>query len=243
MPISLRHAIALCLKASPFLAVPLGVALVPRTAAAQTVSQTSANAPTAPIAQPELASPSPAAPIPTRIPRVDLDGSFFADFGHWYNHNTSGGSGVGVETSITMRLGALRLGGFTDVESMFGATSIQGGLLVGPSWTPLPALRLDATGELGGNYVFGIGQDLFVGQTSGQTTAFLPFAGARLSASLRVGREHHGVIGLWGGFREDLTRETRVTTCTSGWGCDRTPQTTTLGGESFLAGLRLGFER
>jgi hypothetical protein len=231
MRTSSRHVLARCLNLGPFLAV----ALVPRAAGAQTLPPSSADAP--------IATPASSAPAPSGLPRVDLHGSFFADFGHWYHHDTSGGTGVGFETTVTTRLGALRVGSFTDFESLIGPTSIQGGFLAGPTWAPVPALRLDAIGELGGNYVFGIGQDLFVGQTSGQTTAFLPFVGARLSASLRVGREHHGVIGLWGGFREDLTRETRVTTCNSGWGCDRTPQTTTLGGESFLAGLRFGFER
>jgi hypothetical protein len=181
---------------------------------------------------------------------VDIDvwqffhvGNAYSEAGSGSYSSATGGAGIGAD--VSMRKGLVRFGTLTDAQFFLAGTgSVHAGAFVGPTWAPRQSLRFDAVAELGGNYISGIGQGLFVTQVSGGTSALLPFTGIRLSAAWRSQGRHHAIVGLWVGLREDLTRETRtpeVTNCLLS--CSTSPETWRLGGETALAGFRVGFEQ
>jgi hypothetical protein len=198
----------------------------------------------------EPAAPAPLTVTAQRPPR-DLGGGVEAWIGpsftnslHRSNdlHDWGVGGSLGVLPSLRWRL--LRVGALVEASTfVFTGQAINTGLVIGPSWQPLPALRLELLAEGGLHSFFGIGGGLFVDSTSGETSAELPYAGVRASIAWRFGKEHRGILGGWFSFRDDLMRRTAsptVTTCL--FGCSSERESWNVGGESFTLGIRVGFE-
>jgi hypothetical protein len=191
-------------------------------------------------------SPSPSQSTPAAFA---FEGWFFFDTSNAYRVAGTPAHtwGYGYGAMVSARIEALRVGVFGDVAAQgVGPRSLCGGVVLGPSWAPLPWLQVDALGEIGAHDIYDIGDGLFA--TSGGPSTVLPFLGARLSAARRFGPGHHAVLGLSLGFREDVGQQSNATpgiSCIAR--CSTAAQSTaskawSIGGESWLAGVRLGFE-
>lgn len=202
----------------------------------------------APVASAVEAPPlPPQSPAPLRWPitfgfELTL-GTGIADGSHEASHAgwTAAGS-IGAITSLRWR--HLRAGVVVDLTGVvFQANELHLGAIAGGTWDVGRSLRLEVLGELGADYVYNIGgQDLFTTGSTGDTTAWLPFAGLRLSAAWHVGSNE--LIGLWLGVREDLSRATvlpDVTSCL--FGCSTSHEEWHAGGTTVTLGFRIGFEQ
>jgi hypothetical protein len=199
------------------------------------------------LASPAWADPDGASPpSPAAAPRVDLDTSLFFQGANDWNARAAGGPvywiGTGVEAAA--RIGFLRAGGSFDAEStLLGPSAIHAGAVLGPTWSPVPRLRFDLSGEAGVHYMYGVADGLFTSQVTGTDAAAMPFVGARAAVTSRLGQGHRWNVGGWIAGREDLARPSVTPTVTSCFfGCSTAPQTYPLGGESVAAGVRVGLE-
>jgi hypothetical protein len=125
----------------------------------------------------------------------------------------------------------------------FGTSSVVATLLAGVKVDPTPRLRLELLAEGGVDHV-SLGGDPSETVDSGGS-ATLPYVGGRVGVSFPLGHTRRIVLGWWmsgGAAIGPVVVHSVVTNCNSLMVCTTAPQTDTIGGGTWSAGLRIGGE-
>jgi hypothetical protein len=125
----------------------------------------------------------------------------------------------------------------------FGTSSVAATLLAGVKVDPAPRLRLELLAEGGVDHV-SLGGGLSQTVDSGGS-ATLPYVGGRVGVSFPLGHTRRIVLGWWmsgGAAIGPVVVHSVVTNCSSTMVCNTAPQTDTIGGGTWSAGLRIGGE-
>jgi len=195
-------------------------------------------------------SPPPLVPrAPTRAPTTATQWIMLEGWG-----GGGGSSAVDRTSAAVAELGAtglyhgdwLELGaGLTWQPSLagLGTSSVMGTLLAGFKVDPAPRLRLELLAEGGVDHVSLGGDPSETVESGGSAT--LPYVGGRLGVSLPLGSTRRLVIGWWvtgGAAVGPVVVHSLVTNCNSLMVYTTAPQTDTIGGATWSAGLRIGGE-
>lgn len=159
----------------------------------------------------------------------------------WQAPNQAASGQFGLGALLTVRRDWLRAGLLLDAGGeLFGWGQAHVGGVVGAVWDLNAPFRFEVLVEGGLSSYSNVGAGLF-SNASGDTTATLPYVGAKVSANWRFAARK-AVLGLWAGYQQDLgtaTVEPRVTTCLLG--CTTTQEAIVVGGGAFFVGTRIGF--
>jgi hypothetical protein len=146
----------------------------------------------------------------------------------------TGATGLVQYKWLDAGLGAsLRSGLFTPTTSFVSG-------LAGVRIDPVSWFRIDLLAETGAQMMSGAGTSIFSGTLRGGS-ATLPYLGGRVGLSFLIGRSHRFVLGLWAILGSSLGHQNTLATVeTCFFGCDVTTNTYSVGGSTFMTGLRLG---
>jgi hypothetical protein len=152
----------------------------------------------------------------------------------------SGGGGPATGATALFQYKWLDAGlGASAMTDLFGPSSSLLGVLVGVRFDPVPWFRFDLLAESGAHTITDAGASF--GSTiirGGDAT--LPYLGGRAGASFLIGRRPRFVLGWWANAGRSLGRRTVQATVEDCLSCDSRTETHSVGGPSFMTGLRLG---
>ncbi len=144
---------------------------------------------------------------------------------------------------LTARNGMARMGFTADLGAvvLFGERSHLG-VVAGVVLDLDAPFRMELLAEGGMTHYRALGEGLFVTQVSGDDSVTLPYVGGRASFAWRFGGNRGWALGLFAGVQADVGQQTAhpdVTSCF--FGCSTSRETVTVGGTTFMTGLRVGF--
>jgi hypothetical protein len=153
----------------------------------------------------------------------------------------AGALALAVGATALMQYKLLDAGlGASGMGELLGPASSLVSALAGVRLDPVPWFRFDLLAETGAQRVTDAGRGFFSDTIRGGS-ATLPYLGCRAGLSFLIGRPHVFVLGWWTIMGETLGHQTvQATTEGCFLGCVTTTQTYSIGGPSFMTGLRVG---
>jgi hypothetical protein len=153
----------------------------------------------------------------------------------------SGGGGPATGATALFQYKWLDAGlGASAMTELFGPSSSLLSVLAGVRLDPVPWFRFDFLAESGAHTITDAGASVVSSTISGGD-ATLPYLGGRVGASFLIARRPQFVLGWWATMGGSLGRRTvQATVDPCFWGCDWRIETHSVGGPSFMTGLRLG---